>query len=157
MDTSTGNCPSDESISEFISGTLTTTVAGDIESHVEVCETCRATIERLSDERDGSDWRPLINPQGRQSAADRSDQIAMPVTRKIGRYELVSPIGRGGVRIALDAHNVPDAEPLDVNATSLTGFFIIEVKDAAEAEHIAATCPALLHGETVHVRPVGHE
>lgn len=97
MDTSTGNCPSDESISEFISGTLTTTVAGDIESHVEVCETCRATIERLSDERDGSDWRPLINPQGRQSAADRSDQIAMPVTRKIGRYELVSPIGRGGM------------------------------------------------------------
>jgi hypothetical protein len=74
-----------------------------------------------------------------------------------GIFKDGSPIGRGGVRIALDAHNVPDAEPLDVNATSLTGFFIIEVKDAAEAERIAATCPALLHGETVHVRPVGHE
>jgi hypothetical protein len=65
-------------------------------------------------------------------------------------------IGRGGVLIALDAKAVPEAYPLDLTAQSLTGYFIIEVKNAQEAEFIAGTCPALSHGETVHVRPVGH-
>jgi hypothetical protein len=38
----------------------------------------------------------------------------------------------------------------------LTGFFLIEAKDLAAATEIARGCPALLHGETVVVRPVGH-
>ena len=67
-----------------------------------------------------------------------------------------NPIGRGGVMIAPDADGEPDAEPLDPNDTQLTGYFIIEVASAAEAERIAATCPALTHGEAVHLRPVGH-
>lgn len=67
-----------------------------------------------------------------------------------------SPLGRGGVEIELGSDGVPDAEPLDVNDTSLTGYFIIEVGSAAEAERIAAACPALAHGEVVHVRPAGH-
>ncbi|MBI1303197.1 MAG: hypothetical protein GC172_05360 [Phycisphaera sp.] len=67
-----------------------------------------------------------------------------------------NPIGRGGVMIAPDTDGEPDAEPLDPNDTQLTGYFIIEVASAAEAERIAATCPALTHGEVVHLRPVGH-
>jgi hypothetical protein len=67
-----------------------------------------------------------------------------------------NPVGRGGVVIAPDAGGTPDAEPLDPSDTQLTGYFIIEVSSAAEAERIAATCPALTHGEVVHLRPVGH-
>lgn len=67
-----------------------------------------------------------------------------------------NPIGRGGVVIDVGPDGVPDAEPLDPNDTQLTGYFVIEVASAAEAERIAATCPALAHGEVVHVRPVGH-
>ncbi len=37
----------------------------------------------------------------------------------------------------------------------LTGFFIIEAKDLADATAVARGCPALLHGEDVIVRPVG--
>lgn len=67
-----------------------------------------------------------------------------------------NPLGRGGVVIAADARGVPDAEPIDPSDTTLTGYFIIEVSSALEAERIAASCPALTHGEVVHLRPVGH-
>jgi len=68
-----------------------------------------------------------------------------------------NPIGRGGIVIATDRSGQPEAAPIDVNARNLTGYFVIEVTTAREAEAIAATCPALLHGEVVHLRPVGHE
>ena len=38
----------------------------------------------------------------------------------------------------------------------LTGFFVIEAEDLDAARAIARTCPALGHGETVELRPVGH-
>jgi hypothetical protein len=68
-----------------------------------------------------------------------------------------NPIGRGGVIIATDRRGQPEAAPIDPNARNLTGYFVIEVASAREAEAIAATCPALLHGEVVHLRPIGHE
>lgn len=36
-----------------------------------------------------------------------------------------------------------------------TGFFLIEAKDLEDATQLARGCPALGHGETVVVRPVG--
>lgn len=68
-----------------------------------------------------------------------------------------NPLGRGGVAIAVDRRGQPEAAPIDMNARNLTGYFIIEVANAREAEMIAATCPALTHGEIVHLRPIGHE
>lgn len=38
----------------------------------------------------------------------------------------------------------------------LTGLFVIEAPDLDAARAIARTCPALGHGETVELRPVGH-
>jgi hypothetical protein len=38
----------------------------------------------------------------------------------------------------------------------LTGYFLVEAADLAAATALARGCPALLHGETVEVRPVGH-
>lgn len=38
----------------------------------------------------------------------------------------------------------------------LTGYFIVEAKTLGAAAKIARECPALGHGETVTVRPVGH-
>lgn len=74
-----------------------------------------------------------------------------------GIFKDGTPLGRGGVRIAPGPRGEPYASPLDPNAESLTGIFIIETTNPAEAERIAATCPALGHGETIHIRPVGHE
>lgn len=37
-----------------------------------------------------------------------------------------------------------------------TGYFTIEATDLDDAAKVARGCPALLHGETVIVRPLGH-
>jgi hypothetical protein len=39
----------------------------------------------------------------------------------------------------------------------LTGYFTIEARDLADATEVARGCPALIHGDTAIVRPVGHE
>lgn len=38
----------------------------------------------------------------------------------------------------------------------LTGWFVVEAPDMTAAVELAKRCPALLHGEQVHVRPTGH-
>ena len=38
----------------------------------------------------------------------------------------------------------------------LTGWFVVEAPDMNAAVALAKGCPALLHGERVHVRPTGH-
>lgn len=38
----------------------------------------------------------------------------------------------------------------------LTGLFVVEAADLEAAVAIARGCPALGHGETVEVRPIGH-
>ena len=103
----------------------------------------------------GDAWNRL--PKAEQDALMEKYMAWIKDLRASGHFKDGAPMGRGGVQITLDATGEADADPLDPNAPSLTGFFIVEVKDAAQAEHIAATCPALLHGETVHVRPIGHE
>lgn len=63
------------------------------------------------------------------------------------------PLASGGKVLRVANGQVtesPYAETRDV----LTGYFIIEARDLAEAAHIAHGCPALIHGETVIVRQV---
>lgn len=66
-----------------------------------------------------------------------------------------APIGEPGRVLRAAGGNVVD-EPYDATKGVLTGYFTIEAKDLADATAIARGCPALLHGETVIVRPVGH-
>lgn len=76
---------------------------------------------------------------------------------KRGIFKGGTPMGRGGVRITMEPGIGAQATALRGEGETLTGMFLIETTSTAEAERIAATCPALLHGETVHLRPVGHE
>jgi hypothetical protein len=102
----------------------------------------------------GDAWYRL--PPARKDALLKQYGLWVRDLRAKGILKDGNPVGRGGVAIAPDARGVPDAEPLDPSDTQLTGYFIIEVASAVEAERIAATCPALTHGEVVHLRPVGH-
>ena len=77
--------------------------------------------------------------------------------RASGAFKDGTPMGRGGTVLAQDATGAVRATAIDVNAESLTGYFIIEARDLPHAEELARGCPAIGHGETVHVRPVGHE
>jgi hypothetical protein len=77
--------------------------------------------------------------------------------RASGAFSDGSPVGRGGIVLAQAGDGPIVSTPLDTNAESLTGYFIIEARDLAHAEELARSCPAIGHGETVHVRPVGHD
>ena len=77
--------------------------------------------------------------------------------RASGAFKDGTPMGRGGTLLTRDASGAVRAVPIDTDAASLTGYFIIEAHDLAHAEQLARECPAIGHGETVHVRPVGHE
>lgn len=72
-----------------------------------------------------------------------------------GRFVWGTPLGRE--TIVLDgppgSTSRSDVAP---RTDVLTGIFVIRAKDLAEAESIARTCPALLHGERVLVRPAKH-
>lgn len=46
--------------------------------------------------------------------------------------------------------------PFEGTVSQISGFYVIEAKNDAEAEKIAKECPALAHGETVEVILLGH-
>jgi hypothetical protein len=54
----------------------------------------------------------------------------------------------------VQATDLDDAAAVDA-ADVATGWFLVEAPDLDAATSLARGCPALLHGETVVVRPVG--
>lgn len=96
-------------------------------------------------------------PQAEKDAIMQRYMAWIKDLRASGAFKDGAPIGRGGTILAQDATGAVGAKTIDVNAESLTGFFIIEARDLAHAEELARGCPAIGHGETVQVRPVGHE
>jgi hypothetical protein len=73
-----------------------------------------------------------------------------------GAFEGGEPLGEGGVQLEAD----DDGRILESDYTAirsvLTGYFLVQAADLEAAAKIARNCPALIHGETVIVRPVGH-
>jgi len=96
-------------------------------------------------------------PQAEKDALMQRYMAWVKDLRASGAFKDGSPVGRGGTILAKDAAGAVRATAIDVNAESLTGYFIIEARDLAHAEELARGCPAIGHGETVQVRPIGHE
>lgn len=65
------------------------------------------------------------------------------------------PLANTGRLLRTEGGEVVDG-PFTETKEVLTGFFVIEAPDLDAARAIARTCPALGHGETVELRPVGH-
>ncbi len=65
------------------------------------------------------------------------------------------PLDRGGRLLRMVGGEIVDG-PFTETKEVLTGFFIIEAPDLDAAARIARGCPALGHGETVELRPIGH-
>ena len=75
--------------------------------------------------------------------------------REKGAFVSGAPLGAGG-RI-LRHHDGDFREAVYAETTQVeTGWFVIEAANIDAAARLARGCPALLHGETVVVRPVGH-
>jgi hypothetical protein len=75
--------------------------------------------------------------------------------RNAGRLEGGEPLKDGGRILRLEKGQVVDG-PFTETKEVLTGFFFITALDLAEATEVARGCPALLHGETVELREIGH-
>ena len=72
-----------------------------------------------------------------------------------GRMVGGEPLGPGGRMLrALDGEVVDG--PFTETKEVLTGFSLIEAANLDEAAEVARGCPALTHGESVELRPVGH-
>ena len=65
------------------------------------------------------------------------------------------PIGGGGT-VLRRAGGKTVAKPFAAKKDVLTGYFIVKAKNLAAAVSLARGCPALIHGEAVTVRPLGH-
>jgi hypothetical protein len=74
-----------------------------------------------------------------------------------GAFEGGEPLGEGGVVLEADDDGRILESDYTVIRSVLTGYFIIQAADLAAAAKMARGCPALVHGETVVVRPIGHE
>lgn len=66
------------------------------------------------------------------------------------------PLRNGGRLLQNVAGDIVDG-PFTETKEVLTGFFLIEAADLAEATAIARGCPALGHGEKVELREIGHD
>lgn len=72
-----------------------------------------------------------------------------------GIFKGGAPLGDGGRLLRVVDGEVVDG-PFTETKEVATGFFMVEAASMDEARAIAATCPALFHGETVELRHVGH-
>lgn len=75
--------------------------------------------------------------------------------RRSGAFVDGDPIGGPG-RVLRPVNGAWQEGPFERTEDLETGYFLIEASDLAVATAIARGCPALLHGESVVVRPVGH-
>ena len=74
--------------------------------------------------------------------------------RSAGAFVDGWPFGPGRVLVG-GADGVVESAP-DPSRLAETGLFLVEAADLAAATKLARGCPALVHGETVVVRSVGH-
>lgn len=76
--------------------------------------------------------------------------------RAKGAFVGGAPIGGGGRVLRHHEGEFREATYAESKQVD-TGYFVIEAPTLDAATHLARGCPALLHGETVIVRPLGHD
>ncbi len=98
-------------------------------------------------------WSRLPKEEQKALLARYHDWVGQ--LRARGMLHAGEPLGNNA-RVLRMVSGVIREEPYTNSQQTLTGFFIIEAENLDEATRIARDCPALIHGETVEVREVGH-
>lgn len=75
--------------------------------------------------------------------------------RRSGAFVDGWPFG-GDARVLRGATGGVEVSEAPADRPAETGMFLVEAPDLDAAVALARGCPALVHGETVVVRPVGH-
>lgn len=98
-------------------------------------------------------WAKL--PAAEQEALLAKYMAWVAELQKTDRMRGGAPLGEPG-RLLLQIGGAVVEAPYTATKDVLTGWFVIEAKDLADATAVARGCPALTHGESVIVRPLGH-
>ena len=98
-------------------------------------------------------WAKL--PAAEQEALLAKYMAWVAELQKTDRMRGGAPLGGPGRVLRRVSGAVVEA-PYAPTKDMLTGWFLIEAKDLADATSVARGCPALTHGESVIVRPLGH-
>lgn len=96
-------------------------------------------------------WDQL--PKDRQQALYQQYVDFTAMLRDTGRLLDGAPLAPGTV-IPPDTGN-PSPQPDTRTKAVPTGYFLFEADDLDHANQLARQCPALTHGETVTVQPLG--
>jgi serine/threonine protein kinase len=158
-------CPSQEELREFSLGRLSEEDLARVSGHTETCPECLAALSTIDDGgdslvaaiRDSTGSHPILDESGCQEAVARFERItcsppsagssteesSADLPRKLGRYELLEELGRGGmgtVYLAFDSQldrqvalKVPHFRPNE-NSCLLERFYR-EARAAAQIEH----------------------